>query len=98
MCSLRNLNKTDEVFLALEAENLKAATRAVIEVMSWMDWWTCSSKSMALSDSSNLKKIKHLFVAGTYCQLLVAKTASAIWVNLLLKCHNAMLENLKGNM
>ena len=70
MISFYNLNKTDVVIVASETEDLEATARTIMEATSWMDWWTYSAKSLALSDSSEVKKVKHHFVASTHCQLL----------------------------
>ena len=39
-----------------------------------------------------------LFVVGTTCQLLVAKTASTIWANSLLRWHDAVLSKTQDNI
>ena len=66
-----------------------------MEVTLLMNWWTYLAKALASSDSSEVKKVMFLFVAGMWCQLLVAKTICA---NLLLKHQDAILGKLKGNM
>ena len=43
-------------------------------------------------------KVKHHFVTGAKTQFLVAKTASTIWGNALLKHHDALLEKVKDNI
>ena len=53
---------------------------------------------MALSSCSDSHKVKHLFVAGARCQLLVAKTASTMWGNLILKRCDAVLVKVKDNI
>ena len=81
MLSFDNLNKTD-IFSATKAEDLETVTRTIMVSTSWMDEWTYSAKFMALFDSSDVKKVKPLFIARAYCQLLVTKTAFMIWANL----------------
>ena len=78
MKSFENLNKTDVVVSSIEAKDLEVVACTVIEVTSWMGWWTFTARSMTLSSSSDRHKVKCLFVAGTRCQLLVAKTASVV--------------------
>ena len=73
-----NFYKIDVVFSASKAKDLEAAMRTIIEVMSWVDLWTYSAKSLILSDSSEVKKVKHLFVVGIWCQLLMPKMALTI--------------------
>ena len=41
---------------------------------------------MALHDKSDTAKVKHLFITGAECQLLLAKIASTSCANMLLKC------------
>ena len=70
-----NFHKMDVVFSASEVEDLEAAARTIIKAASQLDWWTYSARSLAVLGSSEAKKLKHIFVTGTHCQLLVAKTA-----------------------
>ena len=63
-----------------------------------MDWWMYSAKSLALKNRSDTVRVKCLFFEGAQCQLLVVKTVSTVWANLLLKCHDAVLGKLKDNM
>ena len=46
--SFENLNKTDVILSSLEAENIEAAIRSIIEATSWIDWLAFCMKSMAL--------------------------------------------------
>ena len=62
-----------------------------------MDWWTFAAKSLAFRDSSNTAKVRH-FVMDAKCQLLVAKTASTIWANTLLKHCDAVHGKVKDNI
>ena len=82
---------------SLKAGDLEPTTRTIIEAVSWMDWWTYSDKFHALHGLFESKKLKHLFVAGARCQLLVAKMASTMWANHL-KCHDAVLGKLQDNL
>ena len=66
------------------------AAHTIIEATSWMDWWMFAARSMALSSSRDAYKVRHLFAAEAHCQLLVTKTASTVWANLLLKRYNAV--------
>ena len=77
------LAKTDVVLSSSEAEDLEAAVRSIVEVTSWMDWWTFT-KSISLQSSQEVRMLKRLFVAVARCQLLVEKTASPVWANLVL--------------
>ena len=90
MKSFDSLSKTDVVLPSTEVEDLKVAVCTITEETSWMDWWMFATKSMVLSHSRDLQKVKHLLVMSTHCQLLVAKTASTVWTNLLLKCSNTV--------
>ena len=42
--------------------------------------------------------LKRLCVAGARCQLLVAKTASIVWANLVLKWRDAVLTKVKDSI
>ena len=81
-----NLNKTAVVFSGSEVEELEAAVRTIVEATSWMGWWTYSAKSLTLMDSLEAMNVKHLFVPGTFWQLLVTQMASTVWADHLLKC------------
>ena len=85
-----NLNDTAVVLSSTEAEDLEAT--------SWMDWWTFVARSMTLSSSGDHHKVKRLIVARASCQLLVAKTASTMWANLLLMRHDTVLAKVKDNV
>ena len=50
ICSFNSLIKIDVVFLYSEAEDLEVTARTIVEAVLWMDWWTFSAKSLALSD------------------------------------------------
>ena len=94
---LENLAKTNVVPSSLEAEDLKAAVQSIIEATSWMDWWTFTVKSMALKSAQEVQLIKQLCIAGADCQMLVAKTASTVWANLILKRQDAVLTKVKDS-
>ena len=98
MKSFNNLNKSNVVLSSSEAEDLEAAVLTLIEATSWMNWWKFAARSMALSSSSDHHKVKCFFVAGARCQLLVAKTVSTMWANLILKRCDAILAKVKDNI
>ena len=95
--SFEDLNKTDMVFSSSKVEDLKAAERTLLKVTSWIDWWFYAAKSLAMQDIRRAK-VELFFVAGARTILLVAKTASTIWENTLLKCCDALLGKMKGNI
>ena len=45
-----NLSKMDLIFSPIEIEDLKATVRTLLDVTSWMDWWTYAAKFLALRD------------------------------------------------
>ena len=98
MRSYDNLSKTNVVLSSSEVEDFEAAARSVVEVTSWMDWWMFAAKSMALRGSEDTKMLMRLFVADACCQLLVANTVSTLWMNLILKCQDAVLTKVKDNI
>ena len=77
-----------------EAEDLEATTRTIIESVLQIDWWT-HSESLALLDSMEAMKLNYLFVVDARFQLLLAKTASTMLANLLLKCCDVVLGKLR---
>ena len=89
MRSFENLRKTDVILSSLETKDMEATLRSIVEATSWMDWWTLSLKSMAFKSSSDARLVCRLSLAGARCQLLVAKMASTLWANLVLKQHDA---------
>ena len=91
MWSFDNLDKTDVILSSSEAEDLKAAVSSIGEATFWMDWWTFAMKFISLNSSSEVRLVWQLSLAGTRCQLLVAKTISTVWANLVLKCRDAVL-------
>ena len=74
-----------------------AAARTLLEATSWIDRWLYADKSLAIWDITERAKVKCLFVVDDRTQLLMAKTASTIWANALLFCHDAVLE-VKDNI
>ena len=72
--------------------------RSIVEATSWMDWWTFSVKSLALKSSSDARLVHRLSLAGGRCQLLVAKIASALWINLVLKQRDAVMGKVKDSI
>ena len=75
-----------------------ATVRTLLEVTFWLDWWFYAAKSLAMHDISERAKVQFPFVACARSQLLVAKTASTIWANLVLMCHSTVLEKVKDNI
>ena len=55
-------------------------------------------KSLALNSSSDIRFVWHLGLGGTRCQLLVAKTASTLWANFVLKRRDAVLAKVKDSI
>ena len=51
-----------------------------------------------MKDSSEITRVNHLFVAGTHCQLLVAKMALTVWANIVIKHCHAILGRHEDNM
>ena len=66
MKSFDSRSKMDMVFCSSKVKDMEAT--------SWMDWWTCAAKSLAIRNKSSVAKVKHPFVMGARCQLLVVKT------------------------
>ena len=79
-----NLNGIDVILSSSEAEDMEVAVCSIVKATSWMDWWTFAMKSLALQSSGDSCLVCHLGLVGTRCQLLVAKTASTLWANLVL--------------
>ena len=98
MCSFENLAMTDVVLSSSEAEDVEAAVRSIIEASSWLNWWTFTVKSMALRFSQEVRMLKQLCIAGARCQLLVEKTVSTVWVNLVLKWRDAVIMKVKDSI
>ena len=98
MRSFDNLNKTDVILSSSEAEDLEAAVWSIIKATPWMDWWTFAMKSMAVKSSSEARFIKRLSLPGARCQLLVAKTASMVWANIVLEWHDTVLDKFKDSI
>ena len=84
MKSFDKLIKKDIVFSSSKTKDLETVVRTLLEKTSWVDWWTYAAKSLAFRNKSDVAKVKHLFMAGTRCQLLVAKTASTVRASMLL--------------
>ena len=55
-------------------------------------------KSMALKSSQEVRLVKWFCLAGAGCQLLVAKTASTVWGNVILKRCDAILAKVKDSI
>ena len=98
LCWFDNLAETGMVLLSSEAEDLKAAVRSIVEDSTWMDWWTFIAKSTALQSSQEVLLLKRPFVTGSRCYLLLAKTASTVWANLVLKSWDTVLAVLRSRI
>ena len=53
---------------------------------------------MALNSSEDSRMVNCLFVAGSWCQLLVGEMALTLWANLILKRRDAVLTKVKDNI
>ena len=78
-----------------KAEETEAASQSIVKATSWMEWWTFAMKSLALQSTKDSRLVHRLSLAGTRCQLLVAKTASTLWANVVLKRRDAVLAKVK---
>ena len=90
-----NLNKAD-VSWSAEAEDMETALKSFMEATSWIDWWTFVIKSLSLKSAKDTCLVRRLSLAGARCQLLVAKTASTLWANVILKRRHTVLVKVKG--
>ena len=59
-----------------EVGDLEAAVRTFLDDL--LDGLVDAAESLVLCDKSDTAKVNCIFVVGTKCQLMVAKTASAI--------------------
>ena len=91
LCSFENLKKTDIIWCSTEAEDMEAALRSIVGATSWMDWWTLTMKSLALKSTNDARFVRRRSLAGTRCQLLVAKTPLTFWAKVILKHRDAVL-------
>ena len=55
-------------------------------------------KSFTLRSTSDAHLVHRLSLAGARCQLLVAKTASTLWANLVLKRRDTVLAKVKDSI
>ena len=93
--SFDNVNKTDVIWSSMEAEEMEAALLSVVEATLWMYWWTYAMKCLSLKSTDDACLVFRLSLAGARCQLLVAKTTSTLWANVVLKCRDAVLAKVK---
>ena len=77
---------------------MEAVARSIVEATSWMDWWTCALRSLAMKSIDDGWLVLRMSLAGARCQFLVAKTASTLWANIILKRRDAVLANVKDSM
>ena len=96
--SYDNLSKTDFILSSSEAEDMEVALRFIVETTSWMDWWTYAVKSLALQSSTDTRLVCRLSLAGARCQLLLAKTTSTVWANLVLKRFDSVLAKVNDSI
>ena len=97
MRSFDSLNKTDVIMSSSEAKDMEAAMRSIVEATSWMDCWAFAMKSLAFKAMSDAGLVLRLNLAGSNCQLRVAKTASTLWANLVLKRCDVVLVKVKDS-
>ena len=94
MHSFDSLYKMDFVFSVSEAEDLEATARAIISTTLWMDWWAYSTRFLILLNSSEVKKLKRLFVVGAHCNFWLPR-----WLQpCVLKHRDVVPEKLKDDM
>ena len=93
-----NLNKMDVIWSSTEAADMEAALRSIVEATSWMDWWTYAMKSLSLKSTDDTRLLRRFSMATARCQLLVVKTASTLWANVILKRRDAVLAKVKDAM
>ena len=55
-------------------------------------------KLTAFKFFSEAQLVRRLSLAGAQCQLLVAKTASTVWANVVLKCRDTVLVEVKDSI
>ena len=55
-------------------------------------------KSLSLKSADDARLVRCLSLASARCQLLVAKTASTLWANVILKHRDAVLAKVKDSM
>ena len=96
--SYENLNKTDVIWSSTEAEDIEAALKSIVEATSRMDWWTFVMKSLSLKSTKDARLVCRLSLAWARCQLIVAKMASTLWANVILKHCDAVLAKVKDFM
>ena len=77
---------------------MEAALCSIVEATSWMDWWTFAMRSLALKFTNDGRLVRCLTLAGTRCQLLIAKTASTLWANIILKMKDMVVAKVKDSV
>ena len=76
---------------------MEAALKSIVEATSWIDWWTFAMESLSLKSTKDLRLVRRLSLAGARCQLLVARTASTLCANVVLKRRDAVLVRVKDS-
>ena len=61
------LNKTDVIWSSMEAEETEATLRSVVEVTSWMDWWTYAMKPLSLTSTDDARLVLGWCLLPTSC-------------------------------
>ena len=94
------LNNTAVILSSAEAEDedMEAALKSIVEATSLMDWWTYVMKSLALKSTTDAYLVRRLSLAGARCQLLVTKTASTLWANVVLKRRDVVWAKVKDSI
>ena len=55
-------------------------------------------RSLAWKSTDDSQLVRHVSLNGARCQLLVAKTASTLWPNIILKRRDAVLAKVKDSV
>ena len=96
--NFEKLNKTDVIWASTEAKDMEVALRSIVEATLVMNCWTFRMKSLSLRSTNDSRLVCCLSQAGARCHLLVAKTTSTLWGNVILKCRDAVLAKVKNSM
>ena len=93
MNSFDSVTGLDVTFTSSEIEEVESAAHTLFEVVSWMDWWLCSTTAMILEQHTDEDKSCSLFFAEARMQMIVIR----IPAKTILKQHDAVLVKVKGN-
>ena len=86
------------VFTSTETKDVDAPARTLQGTTSWMDWWFYTANYLVMCDVSERAKVWCFFVTSARMQLLVAKTASTIRANSVLKHCITVLGKVRDNI